>query len=46
MFYWKEYGKVKMLDYDINGWVVWWKWFSEGKFVKGELEEWKIRDEL
>ncbi|MBV3431102.1 transposase [Prevotella copri] len=34
VFYSKDYRKVKILHYDINGWVLCSKWFTDGKFLK------------
>lgn len=30
IFYSKDYRKVKVLHYDINGWVLYSKWFTSG----------------
>ncbi len=46
IFYSKDYRKVKILHYDINGWVLCSKWFTDGKFLKPEFEECKITHEL
>lgn len=46
VFYSKDYRKVKILHYDINGWVLCSKWFTDGKFLKPEFEECKITHEL
>lgn len=37
---------MKILHYDINGWVLCSKWFTDGKFLKPEFEECKITHEL
>ena len=34
IFYSKDYRKVKILHYDINGWVMYFKWFADGKFLQ------------
>ncbi|MBM0144045.1 transposase [Prevotella copri] len=34
VFYSKYYRKVKILYYNINGWVLCSKWFTDGKFLK------------
>lgn len=46
VFYSKDYRKVKILHYDVNGWVLCSKWFTDGKFLKPEFEECKITHEL
>ena len=46
MFYSKDYRKVKILHYDINSWVLCSVWFKGGKFLKPELEKYKIPQEL
>lgn len=38
VFYSKDYRKIKILHYDINGWVLCSKWFADGKFLKLEFE--------
>ena len=37
IFYSKDYRKVKILHYDINGYVMYQKWFDNGKFLKPEF---------
>ena len=37
IFYSKDYRKVKILHYDINGYVMYQKWFDSGKFLKPEF---------
>ncbi len=37
IFYSKDYRKVKILHYDINGFVMYEKWFDDGKFLKPEF---------
>ena len=37
IFYSKNYRKVKILHYDINGYVMYQKWFDNGKFLKPEF---------
>ena len=39
VFYSKDYRKVKILHYDINGWVLCSKWFDDGKFLKPRFLE-------
>lgn len=46
VFYSKDYRKVKILHYDINGWVLYQKWFTDGKFLKPEFEQCKVTHEL
>ena len=46
IFYSKDYRKVKVLHYDINGWVLYSKWFTDGKFLKPEFEECKKCHEI
>jgi transposase len=46
IFYSKDYRKVKILHFDINGWVLYSKWFTEGKFLKPAFEECKKSHEL
>lgn len=46
VFYSKDYRKVKILHYDINGWVLYSKWFTDGKFLKPEFEGCKKSHEL
>lgn len=41
ILYSKDYRKVKVLHYDINGWVLYSKWFTEGRFLKLRFEECK-----
>ncbi len=42
IFYSKDYRKVKILHYDINGYVMYEKWFDSGKFLKPTFEECKL----
>ena len=37
IFYSKDYRKVKILHYDINGYVMYQKWFDNGRFLKPEF---------
>ena len=37
IFYSKDYRKVKILHYDLNGYVMYQKWFDNGKFLKPEF---------
>lgn len=46
VFYSKDYRKVKILHYDINGWVLYQKWFTDGKFLKPEFDQCKVTHEL
>ncbi len=39
IFYSKDYRKVKILHYDINGFVLYQKWFDDGKFLKPRFLE-------
>lgn len=39
IFYNKHYDIVKILHYDLNGYVVYEKWFDDGKFLKPEFTE-------
>ena len=39
IFYSKDYRKVKILHYDLNGYVLYEKWFDEGRFLKPVFEE-------
>jgi len=39
IFYSKDYRKVKILHYDLNGYVLYEKWFDEGKFLKSIFEQ-------
>ncbi len=39
IFYSKDYKKVKILHYDINGYVMYQKWFDNGKFLKPEFSK-------
>lgn len=34
IFYSKDYRKVNILHYDINGFVLYEKWFDDGRFMK------------
>ena len=46
VFYSKDYRKVCVLHYDVNGYVLYAKWFDDGKFLKPEFEEWKQSHEI
>lgn len=46
IFYSKDYRNVKILHYDINGWVLYSKRFTEGKFLKPEFMESKKSHEI
>lgn len=37
VFYSKDYKKVKILHYDLNGYVMYQKWFDSGRFLKPEF---------
>ena len=37
IFYSKDYRKVKILHYDLNGYVMYQKWFDSGRFLKPEF---------
>ncbi len=39
IFYSKDYKKVKMLYYDSNGYVMYQKWFDNGRFLKPEFQK-------
>lgn len=39
IFYSKDCHKVKILHYDINGFVLYQKWFDDGKFLKPRFLE-------
>ena len=39
IFYSKDCRKVKILHYDINGFVMYEKWFDDGKFLKPRFME-------
>ena len=41
IFYSKDYKKVKILHYDLNGYVMYEKWFDDGRFLKSSFEECK-----
>ena len=38
IFYSRDFRKVKIMHYDINGFVMYEKWFDDGKFLKPEFE--------
>ena len=38
--------KVRILHYDVNGYVLYAKWFDDGKFLKPEFEESKKTHEI
>ena len=42
IFYSKDYKKVKILHYDLNGYVMYEKWFDDGRFLKPTFEESKV----
>ena len=37
IFYSKDYRKVKILHYDLNGYVMYQKWFDDGRFLRPEF---------
>ena len=37
IFYSKDYRKVKILHHDLNGFVMYEKWFDDGRFLKPEF---------
>ncbi len=37
IFYSKDYKKVKVLHYDLNGYVMYEKWFDNGRFLQPEF---------
>ena len=37
IFYSNDYRKVKILHYDLNGYVMYQKWFDTGRFLKPEF---------
>ena len=39
IFYSKRYDIVKILHYDLNGYVMYEKWFDDGKFLKPNFLE-------
>lgn len=39
IFYSKRYDTVKILHYDLNGYVVYQKWFDDGKLLKPHFDE-------
>ena len=41
IFYSKDCRKVKILHYDLNGFVMYEKWFDDGKFLKPKFIEMK-----
>lgn len=46
VFYSKDYRKVRILHYDANGYVLYAKWFDDGKFLKPEFEECRQSHEI
>ena len=46
VFYSRDYRKVRILHYDVNGYVLYAKWFDDGKFLKPEFEESKKSHEI
>lgn len=39
IFYSKDYRKIKILHHDLSGFVLYEKWFDDGKFLKPEFQE-------
>ena len=39
IFYSKDYRKIKILHHDLSGFVLYEKWFDNGKFLKPEFQE-------
>lgn len=39
IFYNKKYDTVKILHYDMNGYVIYQKWFDDGKMLKPKFME-------
>ena len=39
IFYSKDYKKVKILHYDLNGYVMYEKWFDDGRFFREYIED-------
>lgn len=39
IFYNKKYDTVKILHYDLNGYVIYQKWFDDGKMLKPKFME-------
>ena len=46
VFYSRDYRKVRILHYDVNGYVLYAKWFDDGRFLKPEFEESKRTHEI
>ena len=46
IFYSKDYRKVKILHYDLNGYVMYQKWFDNGKFRTVRLKTSSMRVKL
>ena len=46
VFYSKDYKKVRILHYDVNGYVLYSKWFDDGRFLKPEFEACKKSHEI
>lgn len=42
IFYSRDYKKIKILHHDLNGYVLYEKWFDDGKFLKPEFQEAKV----
>lgn len=39
VFYSKDYRKIKILHYDLDGYVIYEKWFDKGKFLKPVFDD-------
>lgn len=46
IFYSKDYKKVEILHYDLNGYVMYEKWFDDGRFLKPTFEESKSSHQI
>lgn len=46
IFYSRDYRKVKILHHDLNGYIMYEKWFDDGKFLKPEFEESKATHQI
>lgn len=46
IFYSRDYRKVKILHHDLNGYIMYEKWFDDGKFLKPEFEESKVTHQI
>lgn len=46
IFYSKDYRKVKILHYDLNGYVMYQKWFDDGRFLRPEFTKMQSSHEI